>query len=170
MQKYLLTYDTVHGQFKGTVEVNAAGHLVVDGHEIVVYAEYDSLALSLVCRCVAFRRPPGLPMLVFGLKSQHFANTIWLFSRCHPTSLAMLLGCLQSRKPNVSLGSNIYFCLFLPYYLVSGTDSCCVICVVMSICLCEDVTPPRSSGLNMELTMSSSRLVSSPRPRRQAPT
>jgi glyceraldehyde 3-phosphate dehydrogenase len=39
--KYLLTYDTVHGQFKGTVEVNAAGHLVVDGHEIVVYAERD---------------------------------------------------------------------------------------------------------------------------------
>lgn len=51
MQKYLLTYDTVHGQFKGTVEVNAAGHLVVDGHEIVVYAEYDSLALSRVSVC-----------------------------------------------------------------------------------------------------------------------
>jgi glyceraldehyde 3-phosphate dehydrogenase len=34
--KYLLAYDTVHGRFKGTIEVNEKGHLVVDGHEITV--------------------------------------------------------------------------------------------------------------------------------------
>lgn len=38
---YLLTYDTVHGKFKGTVVVNEKGHLVVDGHEITVWAERD---------------------------------------------------------------------------------------------------------------------------------
>ena len=44
-QKYLLAYDTVHGRFRGTIEVNEKGHLVVDGHEITVWSEY-------VPRCV----------------------------------------------------------------------------------------------------------------------
>jgi len=39
--RYLLTYDTVHGHFKGTVSVNEKGHLIVDGHEITVWSERD---------------------------------------------------------------------------------------------------------------------------------
>jgi glyceraldehyde 3-phosphate dehydrogenase len=39
--KYLLAYDTVHGRFKGTIEVNEKGHLIVDGHEITVWSERD---------------------------------------------------------------------------------------------------------------------------------
>jgi glyceraldehyde 3-phosphate dehydrogenase len=39
--KYLLAYDTVHGRFKGNIEVNEKGHLIVDGHEITVFAERD---------------------------------------------------------------------------------------------------------------------------------
>jgi glyceraldehyde 3-phosphate dehydrogenase len=39
--KYLLAYDTVHGRFKGTIEVNEKNHLVVDGHEITVWSERD---------------------------------------------------------------------------------------------------------------------------------
>lgn len=39
--KYLLAYDTVHGRFRGTIEVNEKGHLVVDGHEITVWSERD---------------------------------------------------------------------------------------------------------------------------------
>jgi glyceraldehyde 3-phosphate dehydrogenase len=34
---YMLKYDTIHGQFKGEVEVRN-GHLVVDGNEIRVTA------------------------------------------------------------------------------------------------------------------------------------
>jgi hypothetical protein len=47
-QKYLLAYDTVHGRFRGTIEVNEKGHLVVDGHEITVWSEYVSLRV-FVC-------------------------------------------------------------------------------------------------------------------------
>ncbi len=38
---YLLKYDSVHGRFKGEVEVNDKGNLVVNGHEIRVTAEKD---------------------------------------------------------------------------------------------------------------------------------
>jgi len=37
---YMFTYDTVHGRFKGTVE-KKDGKLVVNGHEIEVFAEKD---------------------------------------------------------------------------------------------------------------------------------
>jgi len=37
---YLFKYDSTHGRFKGTVEAKE-GKLVVDGHEITVYAEKD---------------------------------------------------------------------------------------------------------------------------------
>ena len=37
---YMLRYDTVHGQYKGTIEV-ADGCLVVDGKKIIVYNEMD---------------------------------------------------------------------------------------------------------------------------------
>ena len=35
---YMFKYDTVHGRYKGTVEVKD-GKLVVDGHAITVFAE-----------------------------------------------------------------------------------------------------------------------------------
>ena len=35
--KYMLQYDTVHGQFKGTIEIRD-GKLVVNGNAISVYA------------------------------------------------------------------------------------------------------------------------------------
>ncbi|MFW5780331.1 MAG: type I glyceraldehyde-3-phosphate dehydrogenase [Bacillota bacterium] len=38
--KYMLKYDTVHGQFNGSVEVED-GKLVVDGNKITVFAEKD---------------------------------------------------------------------------------------------------------------------------------
>ncbi|HEY5585498.1 MAG TPA: type I glyceraldehyde-3-phosphate dehydrogenase [Ruminiclostridium sp.] len=38
--KYMLTYDTVHGKFDGTVEIKD-GKLVVNGKEIAVFAEKD---------------------------------------------------------------------------------------------------------------------------------
>ncbi|MBC8531896.1 type I glyceraldehyde-3-phosphate dehydrogenase [Gehongia tenuis] len=38
--KYMLTYDTVHGRFNGTVEV-ADGKLIVNGSEVAVFAEMD---------------------------------------------------------------------------------------------------------------------------------
>jgi glyceraldehyde 3-phosphate dehydrogenase len=38
--KYMLTYDTVHGKFEGTVETKD-GKLVVNGKEIAVFAEKD---------------------------------------------------------------------------------------------------------------------------------
>jgi glyceraldehyde 3-phosphate dehydrogenase len=38
--KYMLTYDTVHGRFNGTVEV-ADGKLIVNGGEVAVFAEMD---------------------------------------------------------------------------------------------------------------------------------
>lgn len=38
--KYMLQYDTVHGQFKGTIEI-ADGKLVVNGNAITVFAEKD---------------------------------------------------------------------------------------------------------------------------------
>ncbi len=37
---YMLKYDSVHGRFNGTVE-NQEGHLVVNGHKILVTAEKD---------------------------------------------------------------------------------------------------------------------------------
>jgi glyceraldehyde 3-phosphate dehydrogenase len=42
---YMLKYDTVHGGFKGTVEVKN-GHLVVNGHTIRVSAEKDPANLK----------------------------------------------------------------------------------------------------------------------------
>jgi glyceraldehyde 3-phosphate dehydrogenase len=42
---YMLRYDTIHGQFKGTVEVKN-GHLVVNGHAIRVTAEKDPANLK----------------------------------------------------------------------------------------------------------------------------
>ncbi len=42
---YMLKYDTVHGGFKGTVEVKD-GHLVVNGHTIRVTAEKDPANLK----------------------------------------------------------------------------------------------------------------------------
>jgi len=42
---YMLKYDTVHGGFKGTVEVKN-GHLVVNGHTIRVTAEKDPANLK----------------------------------------------------------------------------------------------------------------------------
>lgn len=38
--KYLLRYDTVHGQFNGTIEVEG-NDLIVNGHKIIVKAERD---------------------------------------------------------------------------------------------------------------------------------
>lgn len=38
--KYMLQYDSVHGQFDGTIEV-ADGKLIVNGNEITVFAEKD---------------------------------------------------------------------------------------------------------------------------------
>ena len=38
--KYMLQYDTVHGRFKGTIEVNG-GKLVVNGKPITIHAERD---------------------------------------------------------------------------------------------------------------------------------
>ena len=37
---YMFKYDTVHGRFKGTVEIKD-GKFVVDGHPIAVFAEKD---------------------------------------------------------------------------------------------------------------------------------
>ncbi len=42
---YMLRYDTVHGQFKGTIEVKD-GHLVVNGQKIRVTAEKDPANLK----------------------------------------------------------------------------------------------------------------------------
>ncbi len=42
---YMTKYDTVHGQFPGTVETKG-GKLVVDGKEIEVYGEKDPSAIS----------------------------------------------------------------------------------------------------------------------------
>ena len=38
--KYMLQYDSVHGQFDGTIEV-ADGKLIVNGNEVTVFAEKD---------------------------------------------------------------------------------------------------------------------------------
>ena len=38
--KYMLQYDSIHGQFKGTIEI-AGGKLVVDGKPIIVHTERD---------------------------------------------------------------------------------------------------------------------------------
>ena len=38
--KYMLQYDSVHGQFNGTIEV-ADGKLIVNGNEVTVFAEKD---------------------------------------------------------------------------------------------------------------------------------
>jgi len=38
---YLFKYDSVHGRFKGEVTKNAAGKLVIDGHEISVHKERE---------------------------------------------------------------------------------------------------------------------------------
>lgn len=38
--KYMLQYDSVHGQFDGTIEV-ADGKLIVNGNEVAVFAEKD---------------------------------------------------------------------------------------------------------------------------------
>jgi glyceraldehyde 3-phosphate dehydrogenase len=43
--KYMLTYDTVHGKFEGTVEVKD-GKLVVNGKEIAVFAEKDPSVIA----------------------------------------------------------------------------------------------------------------------------
>ncbi len=42
---HLLKYDSIMGPFPGTVEVNGAGNLVVDGKEIKLFAERDPGAL-----------------------------------------------------------------------------------------------------------------------------
>ncbi|GAM23421.1 hypothetical protein SAMD00019534_065960 [Acytostelium subglobosum LB1] len=38
---YMFHYDSVHGRFKGTVDKDAEGHLVVNGKKIHVFAEKD---------------------------------------------------------------------------------------------------------------------------------
>lgn len=38
--KYMLRYDSIHGQFQGTIE-SKDGKLVVNGKEIAVYASKD---------------------------------------------------------------------------------------------------------------------------------
>lgn len=43
--KYMLTYDTVHGKFEGTVDVKD-GKLVVNGKEIAVFSEKDPSAIA----------------------------------------------------------------------------------------------------------------------------
>jgi glyceraldehyde 3-phosphate dehydrogenase len=43
--KYMLTYDTVHGKFDGTVEIKD-GKLVVNGKEIAVFAEKDPTVIG----------------------------------------------------------------------------------------------------------------------------
>jgi len=43
--KYMLTYDTVHGRFEGTVETKN-GKLVVNGKEVAVFAEKDPSAIN----------------------------------------------------------------------------------------------------------------------------
>ncbi|PKK39090.1 NAD-dependent glyceraldehyde-3-phosphate dehydrogenase [Clostridiaceae bacterium JG1575] len=45
--KYMLTHDTVHGGYKGTVEVDEANNLlIVNGEKIKVYAEKDPAAIG----------------------------------------------------------------------------------------------------------------------------
>lgn len=41
-----MAYDTVHGRYNGTIEVNAKNHLVVDGHEITVWSERDPAKIA----------------------------------------------------------------------------------------------------------------------------
>lgn len=43
--KYMLTYDTVHGRFEGTIDTSN-GKLVVNGKEIAVFAEKDPTAIA----------------------------------------------------------------------------------------------------------------------------
>lgn len=43
--KYMLTYDTVHGKFEGTVSTEG-GKLVVNGQEIAFFAEKDPAAIN----------------------------------------------------------------------------------------------------------------------------
>ena len=43
--KYMLTYDTVHGKFEGTVDVKD-GKLVVNGKEVAVFSEKDPTAIA----------------------------------------------------------------------------------------------------------------------------
>jgi len=44
--KYMLQYDTVHGQFKGTIKVDKAKNaLIVNGQEIVFYAQKDPASI-----------------------------------------------------------------------------------------------------------------------------
>ncbi len=48
---YLLKYDSVHGQFDGTIEV-ANGNLVVNGKEIRITAERNPRRFKMgCCRC-----------------------------------------------------------------------------------------------------------------------
>ena len=42
---YLLKYDSVHGKYDGTVEING-NNLVVDGHAVRISAERDPLAIG----------------------------------------------------------------------------------------------------------------------------
>ncbi|MBO5344510.1 MAG: type I glyceraldehyde-3-phosphate dehydrogenase, partial [Clostridia bacterium] len=43
--KYMLRYDTVHGQFKGDIEV-AENQLIVNGHKIIIKAERDPVNIK----------------------------------------------------------------------------------------------------------------------------
>jgi glyceraldehyde 3-phosphate dehydrogenase len=44
IQVYMFKYDSVHGRFKGSVEVHGE-KLVIDGHPITVYAERDPASI-----------------------------------------------------------------------------------------------------------------------------
>ncbi|KAG8461870.1 hypothetical protein KFE25_013889 [Diacronema lutheri] len=52
--KYLLSYDSAHGRYKGTVEVDAKGSLIVDGLEVTLTATRDPTEIPWGKRDVAY--------------------------------------------------------------------------------------------------------------------
>jgi glyceraldehyde 3-phosphate dehydrogenase len=52
--KYLLSYDSAHGRYKGTCEVDAKGNLIVDGLEITLSATRDPTEIPWGSRGVEY--------------------------------------------------------------------------------------------------------------------
>lgn len=55
---YLLKYDSVHGKFQGTVDINSKGNLIVNGNEIRISAErnpedlkWDAIGAEVILDC-----------------------------------------------------------------------------------------------------------------------
>ena len=79
----MFKYDSTHGRFKGSVKTEN-GKLVIDGHEVTVFAEKDPAAINW--------KSTGAEYIVESTVSIYFSGDQGMKLKC------LLLGCVHHHR------------------------------------------------------------------------